>query len=137
MTNSIVNAGTITGSGNVMGSPVGAPTFSNSVLMDQADLVFTNSSISEFLFTNGEVPGAIRFWLPPSGTTLFTVNGIASGPYMVLNGTTFTVSNFDPNGSVLQSDGNGSFDTTAASVSFYNATYNIQTQAPGFTLNWN
>ena len=91
MTNSIVNAGTITGSGNIMGN-AGA-TFSRTLSISTVNLndvgydaQFTNNT----MFFNNSFPPYLTDYMPESTPLLITVSGII-GDDIAMNGQTFTV----------------------------------------------
>jgi|688.fasta_scaffold291230_1 hypothetical protein len=91
MTNSIVNAGTITGSGNIMGN-AGA-TFSRTLSISTVNLndvgydaEFTNNT----MFFNNSFPPYLTDYMPESTPLLITVSGLI-GDSIAMNGQTFTV----------------------------------------------
>lgn len=91
MTNSIVNAGTITGSGNIMGNA--APTFSRTLSISTVnlnDVGYDAQFSANTMFFNNSFPPYLTDYMTESTPYLITVSGLV-GEDEAMNGQTFMV----------------------------------------------
>jgi hypothetical protein len=131
MTNSIVNAGTITGSGNIMGN-AGA-TFSRTLSISTVNLndagydaVFSTNT----MFFNYGFPPYLTDYMTESTPYVVTVSGLLNPEDQAMNGQTFNV--FRANNVIVDVDG-----TFAAFINTFNLAGTHAYEKYDHVWNWN